>query len=70
MPCGLPVNMIGKKRNIQQQGEPFASEEEENIEEDMQEVLGENKRVQTGALVNRVLVVSPQLVKSNYLKSK
>ena len=41
----LPVDMIGKKRNIQQQGKPFTSEEEENVEEGMQEVLGENKRV-------------------------
>ena len=61
--------MIGKKRNIQQQGKPFPSEEEENVEEDMQEVLRENERVQTGALVNRVLVVSLQLIKSNNLKS-
>ena len=60
--------MIGKQRNIQQQGKPFTSEEEENVEEDMQEVLGKNKRVQTGALVNRVLVVSLQLIKSNNLK--
>ena len=36
----------------------------------MEEVLGQHQRVQTGALIYRVLVVSFQLIKSNDLQGK
>ena len=59
--------MIDSERDIEHEGEPFASKQEENVEEDVQQILRKNKRVQTCALVYRVLVVSLQLIKSNYL---
>ena len=41
----LPVYMIGNERDIEHEGEPFASKQEENVEEDVQQILGKNKRV-------------------------
>ena len=65
-----PVDMIGDKWSIESDAEPLPGKEEEEVEQDMEEVLGQHRRVQTGALVYRVLVVSFQLIKSNDLQRK
>ena len=44
-PTRLPVYMISNERDIDHKGEPFASKQEENVDEDMQQILGKNKRV-------------------------
>ena len=65
-----PVDMIGHQRSIEKDAEPLPCNEEEEVEENMEDVFREHQRVQTGALVNRILVVSFQLIKSNDLQRK
>ena len=65
-----PVDMIGDKRSIESDAEPLPGKEEEEVEQNVEEVLGQHQRVQAGALVYRVLVVSFQLIKSNDLQRK
>ena len=62
--------MVGDKRSIESDAEPLPGEEEEDVEENMEDVLRQHQRVQTGALVYRILVVSFQLIKSNDLQRK
>ena len=62
--------MVGDKRSIESDAEPLPGEEEEDVEENMEDVLRQYQRVQTGALVYRILVVSFQLIKSNDLQRK
>ena len=65
-----PVDMISDKRSIESDAEPLPRKEEEDIEENVEDVLGQHQGVQTGALVYRVLVVSFQLIKSYDLQRK
>ena len=62
--------MVGDKRSIESDAEPLPGKEEEDVEENMEDVLRQHQRVQTGALVYRILVVSFQLIKSNDLQRK
>ena len=65
-----PVDMIGDKRSIESDAEPLPRKKEEDVEENVEDVLGQHQGVQTGALVYRVLVVSFQLIKSNDLQRR
>ncbi len=60
--------MVADEGRVEDDREPFSGDEEEQIEEDVQDVLGQHKRVQAVALVDRVLVVGLQLVERNDLK--
>ena len=62
--------MIGHQRSIEKDAEPLPCNEEEEVEENMEDVFREYQRVQTGALVYRILVVSFQLIKSNDLQRR
>ena len=62
--------MIGHQRSIESDAEPLPGKEEEDVEENMEDVLRQYQRVQTGALVYWILVVSFQLIKSNDLQRK
>ena len=62
--------MISDKRSIESDAEPLPRKKEEDVEENVEDVLGQHQGVQTGALVYRVLVVSFQLIKSNDLQGK
>ena len=60
--------MVADEGRVEDDREPFSGDEEEQIEEDVQDVLGQHQRVQAVALVDRVLVVGLQLVERNDLK--
>ena len=64
----LPIDMIGNEGDVEEEGEPLPGKQEQNVDQHVQSVLGENQRVQAGALVYGVLVVSLQLIESNYLE--
>ena len=65
-----PVDMISDKRSIESDAEPLSRKKEEDVEENVEDVLGQHQGVQTGALVYRILVVGFQLIKSNDLQWK
>ena len=44
--------------------------QEEEVEEDMEEVLGQDQRIEAVALIDGVLVVGLQFVERDYLKVK
>ena len=52
--------MIGDERDVETEREPFLGEEEEDVEEHVEDVLGQHQRVQAVALIDRVLVVRLQ----------
>ena len=62
--------MVGNKRSIESDAEPLPRKEEEDVEQNMEEILGQHQGVQTGALVYRILVVGLQLIKSDDLQRK
>jgi flagellar biogenesis protein FliO len=59
--------VVADEGRVEDDREPFSGDEEEQIEEDVQDVLGQHQRVQAVALVDRVLVVGLQLVERNDL---
>lgn len=63
-----PVDVVGDEGRVDAEGEPLAGEEEEDVEEDVQDVLGQDEGVERVALVDRVLVVRLQLVERDDLK--
>ena len=64
----LPIDMVGDEGDVEEEGEPLPGKQEQNVDQHVQSVLGQHQRVQAGALVYGVLVVSLQLVESNYLE--
>ncbi len=62
--------MVRDKRYVEAQREELPCEEEEQVEEDVQHVLGQHQRVQAVALVDRVLVVGLELVKRDDLREE
>ena len=62
--------MIGDEREVETQREPFSGDQEQKVEEDVQDVLGQDQRVQRVALIDRVLVIRLQLIKRDDLKRK
>ena len=60
--------MIGDERDVETEREPFLGEEEEDVEEHVEDVLGQHQGVQAVALVDRVLVVRLQLVERDDLE--
>ena len=64
----LPIDMVGDQGDVEEEGEPLPGKQEQNVDQHMQRVLGQHQRVQARALVYGVLVVSLQLVESNYLE--
>ena len=61
--------MVSNEGNVEENGEPFPSKQEENVDEDVEEVLWEHQWVQAVTLVNWVLVISLQFIKRNNLKT-
>ena len=64
----LPIDMVGDEGDVEEECEPLPGKQKQNIDQHVQRILGEHQRVQAGALVYGVLVVSLQLVESNYLE--
>ena len=54
--------MVADEGSIEDEREPLARQEEEEVEEDVQEVFRQDERVEAVALVDRVLVVRLQFV--------
>ena len=66
----LPVNVVPNEGQVEGQAEELSGDEEQKVEEDVHDVLGQDQGVQAVALVYRILVVSLQLVKSNDLQGQ
>ena len=62
--------MISYERSIQKNGEPLASKEKEDVDKNVKNVLRQNQRIQTRTLIYRILVISFQFIKCNYLKRR
>ena len=63
-----PVHVVPDEGDVEKEGEELARDEEEGVEEDVEDVLGEDERVEAVALVDRVLVVGLQLVERDDLR--
>ena len=63
----VSVDMVGYERNVDGEREPLPHTQEEEGGDHVQAVLGQYQGVQAGALVNGVLVLCHQLVKSDQL---
>ena len=59
--------MVADEGDVEEEGEELSGDEEEGVEEDVQDVLWEDERVEAVALVDRVLVVRLQLVERDDL---
>ena len=64
----IPVNVVRYEWEVEEYREPFPSQEEENIYQDMENILWQNQRIQTVALIDRIFVISFKLIESNNLK--
>ena len=62
------MNVVSYEGEVEEYGEPLPGAEEQNIDQNMEDILRQHQGVQTVALINRVLVVSFQLIESNNLK--
>ena len=60
--------MIADEWSIDEERKPFSGQQEEEIEEEMEKVLGQDERIQTVALVDGVFVVGLKLIKWDDLK--
>ena len=65
-----PVNVVSYEREVEEYREPFASNQEENIDQNMENILRQHQWVQTVALINGVFVIGFKLIESNNLKQK
>ena len=52
------MNVVSYERDVEEYGEPLPGTEEQNIDQNMENILGQHQGVQTVALINGVLVVS------------
>ena len=66
----LPVDVIPNEREVKSQAEEFSSDEKEQVEEGVHDILRQNQWVQTVALVDRIFVVCLQLIEGYYLQVK
>jgi len=62
------VNVVGDQWGVEEEGEPFTGEEEEEVEECVEGVFWEDERIKTLTLLDRVLVVCFELVECDYMK--
>ena len=60
--------VVSDEGDVEEEGEELSGDEEEGVEEDVQDVLWEDERVEAVALVDRVLVVRLQLVERDDLR--
>jgi len=63
------VDVVADERQVEEEAEELAGDEEQQVEEDVHHVLRQHQRVQAVALVDRVLVVSLKLVERNYVEN-
>lgn len=61
-PVQVPVHVVGDERDVDAEREPLAGKQKKKVEEEVEDVLGEDERVEAVALVDRVLVVGLEFV--------
>ena len=59
--------MVRNQGGVEHQAEPLPGYQEHEVEEHVQDVLGEHQGVQGGTLIYGILVISFQLIKSDDL---
>ena len=64
------MNVIGDQRSVEGDAEPLPRAEEEEVEQDVEDVLGQHQRVEAGALIYRILVICLQLIECDDLQRK
>ena len=64
------MNVIGDQRSVEGDTEPLPRAEEEEVEQDVEDVLGQHQRVEAGALIYRILVICLQLIECDDLQRK
>lgn len=62
------MDVVGDEGGVEEDAEPLASDQEEKVEEDVENVLWQHQGIEGGALVYRILVVSFQLIEGNYVE--
>ena len=62
------MHVVGDERSVERNTEPLPRHQEKDVEEDVQDVLGEHQGVEAGALVDRILVICLQLVECDNLE--
>ena len=62
--------MVSNERYVEENSKPFPSKQEEKVDEDVEDVLREDQWIQAVTLVNWVLVICLQFIKSNNLKQQ
>ena len=62
------MDVIPNEREVKSQAEEFSSDEKEQVEEGVHDILRQNQWVQTVALVDRIFVVCLQLIEGYYLQ--
>ena len=60
--------MVCDEGYVEENGEPLPCKQEEEVDDDVEDVLREDKWIQAVTLVNWVLVICLQFIKSNDLK--
>ena len=61
------MHVVADEGDVEEEWEELSADEEEGVEEDVEDVLGEDERVEAVALVDRVLVVRLELVEGDDL---
>jgi len=64
----VSVDVIPNEREVKSQAEEFSSDEKEQVEEGVHDILRQNQWVQTVALVDRIFVVCLQLIEGYYVE--
>ena len=62
------MNVVSNERYVEENGEPLPCKQEEEVDDDVEDVLREDKWIQAVTLVNWVLVICLQFIKSYDLK--
>ena len=62
------MNVVSNEGYVEEYGEPLPCKQEEEVDDDVEDVLREDKWIQAVTLVNWVLVICLQFIKSNDLK--
>ena len=61
------MDVVSNEREVEGEAEEFPGDEKEKVEKGMHDIFRQNQRVQTVALVDRILIVRLQLIKGYYL---
>jgi len=68
-PVHVPVNVVGDQRSVEEDREPLPGYQEQQVEGDVQDVFWQDEWIERCALIDRILVVSFQLVKGDNVEN-